>query len=65
MIKIETGVLNDDKPIYDIIVGYEDDKPITGEYLAILDRVKNEVLEKTNIDEDTLKEILFGKKEEE
>jgi undecaprenyl pyrophosphate synthase len=63
MIKIETKVLKDDDVTTDILMEYEVDNALTGEYLSILDKVKKEVLENTNIDEETLKEILFGKKE--
>lgn len=63
MIKIESKTMVSEPPISDILVSYEVDEPKMGEYLAILDKVKNEVLENTSIDEQTLKEILFGKED--
>lgn len=63
MIRIESGATENDKPVYDIVVEYEQDNPMTGEYIAILTKVKEEVLENTEIDEKTLKEILFGKED--
>ncbi len=59
MIKIETKIMVNEPPISDILVGYEEDNPTTGEYLAILDKIKNEVLKNTTINKETLKEILF------
>lgn len=63
MIKIESKTMVSEPPISDILVAYEVDEPKIGEYLAILDRVKNEVLKNTSINEETLKEILFGKED--
>lgn len=64
MIKIETNVMSNKSVITDILMEYEVNDALTGEYLSILDKVKKEVLENTDIDEETLKEILFGKEEE-
>ncbi len=63
MIKIESKTMVSEPPISDILVSYEVDEPKIGEYLAILDKVKNEVLENTSVNEETLKEILFGKED--
>lgn len=64
MIKIKTKIVNDDEIIQDIKMEYEVKDAEIGEYLSILDKVKNEVLENSNIDEETLKGILFGKEED-
>lgn len=63
MIRIESGATETDKPVYDIVIEYEQDNAMTGEYIAILTKVKEEVLENTEIDEKTLKGILFGKED--
>lgn len=63
MIKIESKTMVSEPPISDILVSYEVDEPKIGEYLAILDKVKNEILENTSVNEETLKEILFGKED--
>lgn len=63
MIKIESKTVVSEPPISDILLSYEVDEPKIGEYLAILDKVKNEVLENTSVNEETLKEILFGKED--
>ena len=63
MIRIESKAMKSDEPIYDIMVEYEQDNAMTGEYISILTKVKEEVLENTNIDEETLKGILFGKED--
>lgn len=63
MIKIETRVVENEPPIQDILMEYETEDVKVGEYIAILDKIKNEVLENTNIDKETLKDILFGKED--
>lgn len=63
MIRIECKTMVTEPPISDILVSYEVNEPKIGEYLAILDKVKNEVLKNTSINEETLKEILFGKED--
>ncbi len=63
MIKIKTKLVDNDGVIQDIKMEYEVKNGEIGEYLSILDKVKNEVLENSNMDEETLKEILFGKEE--
>lgn len=61
MIRIETGVISQRKDTSNIIMEYEQDENVqVGEYLAILDKIKNEVLENTNLGENELKEILFN-----
>ncbi len=65
MIKIETEIIAQRKDIYDIGMSYEQSEDVeVGEYLAILDKIKNEVLDNTNIDSNELKEILFERKED-
>lgn len=59
MIKIETEVYGHKKETYDIIMEYEQEDTQVGEYLAILDKIKKEVIENTNIKEKQLKEIMF------
>ncbi len=60
MIKIETEVIFQRKGTYDIGMSYEQSEDTeVGEYLAILDKIKCEVLENTNIDRNELKKILF------
>ena len=60
MIKIETKVIAHEEDAYSIGMAYEVSEDVQeGEYLAILDKIKNEVLEQTSIDEDKLIEILF------
>lgn len=61
MIKIKTKVVENDENITDVILKYEVKGAELGEYLAILDKIKNEVLENSNIEEEVLKDILFGK----
>ena len=63
MIKIKTNVVENDENITDVILKYEVKGAELGEYLAILDKIKNEVLENSNIEEETLKEILFRKED--
>lgn len=63
MIKIKTNVVDDDGVIQDIKMEYEVKDGEVGEYLSILDKVKNEVLENSNLDEETLKDILFGEED--
>ncbi len=60
MIRIETGVISQKKDTSNIIMEYEQEDTQIGEYLAILDKIKNEVLENTDLDENKLKEILFN-----
>lgn len=64
MIKIKTKLVDNDGVIQDVKMDYEVKNAEIGEYLSILDKVKNEVLENSNMDEETLKEILFGKEED-
>ena len=59
MIRIETGLISQKKDTSNIIMEYEQEDAQVGEYLAILDKIKNEVLENTNLGENELKEILF------
>ena len=60
MIRIETGVISQKKDTSNIIMEYEQDENVqVGEYLAILDKIKNEVLENTNINNEELTRILF------
>ena len=63
MIKIKTKLVDNDGVIQDIKMEYEVKDAEIGEYLSILDKVKNEVLENSDIDEETLKDILFGKED--
>jgi len=63
MIRIETNVVKEKEPITEVMMEYEVDDAGVGEYIAILDKVKEELLENSNIDEETLKEILFGKED--
>ena len=63
MIKIKTKLVDNDGVIQDVKMDYEVKNAEIGEYLSILDKVKNEVLENSNMDEETLKEILFGKED--
>ena len=63
MIKIKTKVVENDENITDVILKYEVKGAELGEYLAILDKIKNEVLENSNIEEETLKDILFRKED--
>lgn len=64
MIKIKTNVVAQEEPITDVMLKYEVKNAEVGEYLAILDKVKNELLENSNLDEETLQDILFGKEED-
>ncbi len=60
MIKIETEIINYKKDTYNIGMEYEQSEDVeVGEYLAILDKMKNEVLENTNIDKNELIRIMF------
>lgn len=63
MIKIKTKVVEDNDDITNVMMKYEVKNVELGEYLAILDKIKNEVLETTTMEEETLKEILFGKED--
>lgn len=63
MIRIETNVVKEKEPITEVMMEYEVNDAGVGEYIAILDKVKEELLENSNIDEKTLKEILFGKED--
>ena len=63
MIKIETKIIDYKKDTYNIGMEYEQSEDVeVGEYLAILDKMKNEVLENTTIDKEELKKLLFKEK---
>ena len=65
MIRIETGVISQKKDTSNILMEYEQDENVqVGEYLAILDKIKDEVLENTNIDREKLCAIIFKENNE-
>lgn len=60
MIRIKTKVIEENQKVCDIEMVYEQSNDVSkGEFLVILDKVKCELLEKYDIDEKKLKEILF------
>ncbi len=63
MIKIKTKVEETSDYETDVIMQYEVRGGELGEYIAILDKVKEELLENSNMSEEMLKEILFGKED--
>lgn len=64
MIKIKTKVEETNDYTTYVNMEYEVRGGELGEYIAILDKVKEELLENSNMSEEMLKEILFGKEEE-
>lgn len=63
MIKIKTKVDEMSDCETEVTMQYEVRGGELGEYIAILDKVKEELLENSNMSEDMLKEILFGKED--
>ena len=63
MIKIKTTVKETSDYETDVVMKYEVQGGEVGEYSAILAKVKEELLENSNITEEMLKEILFGKED--
>ena len=60
MVKIETKIVAQEAEAYCVEVAYEESEEVLkGEYLVIMDRIKKVLLEKTDLEKEQLKEILF------
>ena len=62
MIKIEANTIIQKGDTLDIILSYEQDENVViGEYLAILAKIKNEIIDNNLLSEIEVKRILFEK----
>ncbi len=60
MIRIEANTMIQKGDTLDIILSYEQDENVViGEYLAILDKIKNEIIDNALLSEIEVKRILF------